>query len=61
MGAIIAPVALITFEPLTRAAVIAYEDVGLLFLVPRMNSHDSINSERWCSADASRPPFLEQS
>jgi len=61
MAAIIAPVALITFEPLTRAADIAHEDVGLLFLVPRMNGHDSINSERWCSTDASRPPFVEQS
>ena len=61
MGAIIAPVALITFEPLTRATVIADEDVGLLFLVPRMNGHDSINSKLWCSTDASRRPFVEQS
>ena len=45
VGAIIAPVALITFEPFTCATVIAHEDVGLPFLVPRMNSHDSINSK----------------
>jgi hypothetical protein len=58
MGAIIAPVPLITFEPFTCAAVIAHEDVGLLFLVTRMNGHDSINSKLWCSMDASRPPFV---
>jgi hypothetical protein len=61
VGAIIAPVALITFEPFTCATVIAHEDVGLLSLVPRINGHDSINSKLWCSTDASRPPFVEQS
>jgi hypothetical protein len=45
MAAVIAPVALITFKPLTRAADIAHEDVGLLFLVPGMNGHDFINSK----------------
>ena len=59
MGTIIPPLALITFEPFTCATVIAHEDVGLLFLVPRMNGHDSINSKLWCSTDASRPPFVE--
>src|SRR4051812_30043948 len=38
-GAIFAPVALVAFEAFARATAVAYENVGLLFLVSGVNRH----------------------
>ena len=32
--------AFVAFEPFARSAAIAHKDVGLLFIMPRVNGHD---------------------
>jgi len=32
--------AFVAFEPFARTAAIAHKDVGLLFIMPRVNGHD---------------------